>query len=177
MARKERMLSGEEKEKALDKDVAEFRRRHPNNAIPDSTHKMYLDFLFDYVEVIEDDDQASSPAPGLDSRLGEDLFIQEESETRVRMDKEQWRRMEEDQQDRVRYVLEQRAEEDPDFSWPSWIPREDAHGPIRSRRSMDDKTWGPSVPSEYDQYLDEQIFRDDPGPRLDPGDHSSGADR
>ena len=85
--------------------------------------------------------------------------------------------IQEQQRDWIRYELERRSREDPSFIWPSWIPREDAHGPIRSRRGMLDQSYGSSPRFDSDPYYDEQRFRDDLDRYFPSGDHASGAGR
>jgi hypothetical protein len=85
--------------------------------------------------------------------------------------------MEDEERDNVRYELERQSQQDPNFIWPAWIPKEDVYGPIRSRRSMMDQSFGPTPRSDSDPYFDEQRFRDDLDRYFPSGDHASGADR
>ena len=85
--------------------------------------------------------------------------------------------MEDEARDGVLYEIERRERNDPDFRRPAWIPREDALGPIESRRKSLDRTFGPTPRSDYDRYPDEQRFREDLDRYFPGGDHASGADR
>ena len=83
------------------------------------------------------------------------------------------RQMRELQQgDRIRYELERRAARDPNFQWPSQVPRRDAFGPIESQRLSFDRTYGPSTHSPYEG-IDDQTFREDfVDPYFPGGDHA-----
>jgi len=63
------------------------------------------------------------------------------------------------------------------FRRPAWIPREDALGPIPSRRGMLDQSYGSSPRFDSDPYSDEQRFRQGLDRYFPPGDHASGAGR
>lgn len=63
--------------------------------------------------------------------------------------------IDEESRDRVLYEIERREAEDPNYHRPSSIPQQDA-----SRRHMLDQADGPSGPSEYDQYSDDEFRRD-----------------
>ena len=92
------------------------------------------------------------------------------------LNEELWRRMEDEERDRVRYELERQSQQDPNFIWPVWIPKEDVYGPIRSQRSMNDQSFGLSPRFNSDSPLNEQQIRED-RERFSPGDHASGAGR
>ena len=102
-------------------------------------------------------------------RMMEDRRIQAEMHRRMREDEEM--------RDRIRYELERRAAEDPNFRWPSGIPRGDAYGEIISRRRLDERSWGVPSRSEHDDYYrDDERLRGDIGFYYG-GDHASGADK
>lgn len=122
-----------------------------------------------------EEENPQNATSGLDlSYEGGQHYLEEDGERHV-LDEGMWRRMEEDQRDEVRYELERRAAEDPNFRWPEWVPRSDAHGPIESRRRSLDRTFGSTPRSDYDQYPDEQRFREDLDRYFPSADHAGGS--
>jgi len=105
------------------------------------------------------------------SSLNEGYFIQRESEWQIKLNQQEWLTLEEDAQDAVRYTLETH----PEIDWPSWIPREDALGPIISRRGRMDKSYGPSFHTDSGLTLDQGRFREERDQSFPPTDPAAGA--
>lgn len=114
-----------------------------------------------------------STTPETVSSLNVEYFIQEENKWRLNLSELQWHSLEEDAQDHVRYELERRK----DIDWPSWIPREDARGSIRSRRGMMDNAFGQSTRTEVDSRLDEGRIQEERDRSFPPIDPAAGADK
>ena len=161
-----RKVTGERKTRFLD---ALF--RSPDSKVPRRIWRVFEEMLFDVVAVPVSELASSPDALALDLSYDEGQYYLEGGEQRQVLNEEFWRRMRDEERDRVRYELERQSQQDPNVIWPAWIPKEDVYGPIRSQRSMDDQSFGPLPRFDSDSPLNEQQIRED-RERLSPGDYS-----
>jgi len=189
-----RELTDADRSRIIEDAFKRFSQKYPHHTISRRVYDDFLQRLIDGFQASAEDEasrraqsETSSSAPTEFRHLTDSEiygFVQENGQFQRMMEDrriqaEMHRRMREDEEmrDRIRYELERRAAEDPNFRWPSGIPRGDAYGEIISRRRLDERSWGVPSRSEHDDYYrDDERLRGDIGFYYG-GDHASGADK